>query len=123
MYAIRSYYDTDDEKGQTLAYDGSVWDYDWDGTTALSERESTLKMAKYTSPRPGKRHPIQFSPISGKLAWPHMTPHFGKRVPFARNHGGAPWLEPFHMLTDDKVITKTESGSSRSGPDMRNNFV
>ena len=45
---------------------------------------------------PGKRHTMQFHPTNGKLAWPHMTPHFGKRVPFARNHGGAPWLEPFH---------------------------
>jgi hypothetical protein len=41
-------------------------------------------------------------------------------VPFARNHGGAPWLEPFHMRTDHGVITKTESGSARSGPDMEN---
>ncbi|MBT6586145.1 MAG: multicopper oxidase domain-containing protein, partial [Gammaproteobacteria bacterium] len=56
----------------------------------------------------------------GKLAWPHMTPHFGKRVPFARNHGGAPWLEPFHMQTDTGVITKTESGSARSDSTMEN---
>jgi manganese oxidase len=110
---------TDDEKGQILAYDGSVWDYDWKGTQALSERESTTKVPKYISPRPGKRHPLQFDQ-HGKLAWPHMTPHFGKRVPFARNHGGAPWLEPFHMQTDTDVITKTESGSARSGSDMEN---
>ncbi|MBT7707551.1 MAG: multicopper oxidase domain-containing protein [Nitrospina sp.] len=110
---------TDDEKGQILAYDGSVWDYGWKGNQALSERESTLKIVKYISPRPGKRHPIQFDQ-HGKLAWPHMTPHFGKRVPFARNHGGAPWLEPFHLQTDNDVITSTESGSSRSGPHMEN---
>ena len=110
---------TDDEKGQILSYDGSVWDYDWKGNQALSERESTLKKAKYISPRPGKRHPLQFDQ-HGKLAWPHMTPHFGKRVPFARNHGGAPWLEPFHMQTDTGVITKTESGSTRSDSTMEN---
>ena len=110
---------TDDERGQILAYDGSVWDYDWKGNQALSERESTLKTPKYISPRPGKRHPLQFDQ-HGKLAWPHMTPHFGKRVPFARNHGGAPWLEPFHLQTDSEVITKTESGSSRSDATMEN---
>jgi hypothetical protein len=49
-----------------------------------------------------------------------MTPHFGKRVPFARHHGGAPWLEPFHLQTDDGIITATESGSGRSGPSMEN---
>ena len=109
---------TDDEKGQILAYDGTVWDYGWDGNKALSEREATYPMAKYTSPIPGKRFPMQFHPTNGKLAWPHMTPHFGKRVPFARHHGGAPWLEPFHNLRDDAIITKTESGSGRSDASM-----
>jgi len=105
---------TADEKGQILAYDGTVWDYDWKGNQALSEREVTYPMAKYKSPMPGKRFPIQFHPTNGKLAWPHMTPHFGKRVPFARHHGGAPWLEPFHNLRDNDIITNTESGSGRS---------
>ncbi len=108
---------TDDLKGQVLAYDGSVWDYGWKGTTALSERETIVKWPKYKSPHPGKRHPIQFSPLTGKLAWPHMTPHFGKRVPFARHHGGAPWLEPFHLLPDDEILD-TESGSGKSGPNV-----
>ena len=102
---------TNSEKGQTLAYDGTVWDYAWKGTRAMSEREASFPMAKFKAPHPGKRHPIQFHPTNGKLAWPHMTPHFGKRVPFARHHGGAPWLEPFHMLPDPGIIKKTESGS------------
>ena len=110
---------TDDETGQVKSNDGSVWDYDWKGNTALSEREATYIVPKYKSPRPGKRHPLQFDD-RGKLAWPHMTPHFGKRVPFARHHGGAPWLEPFHLQTDDGIITATESGSGRSGPSMEN---
>ena len=105
---------TSDEKKQILSYDGTVWDYAWKGNKALSEKEATYMLAKYKSPRPGKRHPIQFHPTNGKLAWPHMTPHFGKRVPFARHHGGAPWLEPFHLQTDPGIITKTESGSGRS---------
>ena len=110
----------DDPIKQIKAYDGSVLDYSWKNTQALSERDSVIKWPKYKSPHPGKRHPIQFSPLTGKLAWPHLAPHFGKRVPFARNHGGAPWLEPFHMLSDDGVITKTESGSARSGPTVEN---
>ena len=81
----------DDPIKQIKAYDGSVLDYSWKNTQALSERDSVIKWPKYKSPHPGKRHPIQFSPLTGKLAWPHLAPHFGKRVPFARNHGGAPW--------------------------------
>jgi hypothetical protein len=92
---------TSDELGQILSYDGTVWDYAWKGNRALSERESTDKNPKFKSPHPGKRHSINFSPLTGKLAWPHMTPHFGKRVPFARHHGGAPWLEPFHIAKDN----------------------
>ncbi len=110
---------TDDEKGQILAYDGSVWDYGWQGTKALSERESTLVTPKYKSPHPGKRHPILFEPNNGKLAWPHFNPHFGKRIPFARNHGGAPWLEPFHMLNDN-TYPDTEPGSAGMGPNVEN---
>ncbi|MDP6712745.1 MAG: multicopper oxidase domain-containing protein, partial [Nitrospinaceae bacterium] len=110
---------TDDERGQILSYDGTVWDYAWKGNQALSEKESTDKNPKFMAPHPGKRHPIQFDDV-GKLAWPHMTPHFGKRVPFARHHGGAPWLEPFHMQTDNAILTDTESGSGRSGPDVEN---
>ena len=105
---------TDDEIGQIKSYDGTVWDYAWKGNQALSERESTDKNPKFKAPHPWKRHPIQFDE-KGKLAWPHMTPHFGKRVPFARHHGGAPWLEPFHMRTDNAILTETESGSGRSG--------
>ena len=110
---------TDDEKGQILSYDGTVWDYGWKGNTALTERESTFKWPKYKSPHPGKRHPIQFHPTNGKLAWPHWTPHFGKRVPFARHHGGAPWLEPFHLQTDTSYAA-TEPGSGSSGPNVEN---
>ncbi|MCH8157596.1 MAG: multicopper oxidase domain-containing protein, partial [Nitrospinae bacterium] len=109
---------TDDEVEQVKSNDGSVWDWAWNGSKAMSEKEATYKVVKYISPRPGKRHPLQFSPLTGKLAWPHMTPHFGKRVPFARHHGGAPWLEPFHLQTDGAIIARTESGSGRSGPNV-----
>lgn len=109
---------SDDEVEQIKSYDGTVIDWVWNGNKAMSERESTITNPKYKSPHPWKRHPLQFQPTNGKLAWPHFTPHFGKRIPFARHHGGAPWLEPFHLQTDPGIITKTESGSGRSGPDM-----
>jgi FtsP/CotA-like multicopper oxidase with cupredoxin domain len=90
---------TSDEKGQILAYDATVWDWTWDGNKALGEPEATQQFdnPKYKSPMPGKRPPILFDPKTGKLANPFFKPHFGKRVPFARHHGPAPWLEPIHM--------------------------
>ncbi len=91
---------TDDEKGQILSYDSTVWDWKWDGNIARGERESTAQNPKYTwaakwddSTRPA----ILFDPTTGKMAWPLFKPHFGKRVPFSANHSGAPWLEPIHQ--------------------------
>jgi FtsP/CotA-like multicopper oxidase with cupredoxin domain len=90
---------TSDEAGQIKAYDSTVWDWTWEGNKAMGEPESSGKFPfpKYRSPIPGKRPPILFEAKTGKLAWPHFKPHFGKRVPFARHHGPAPWLEPIHM--------------------------
>ena len=107
----------DDQIKQIKAYDGSVLDYGWKGNQVLSERETITKWPKFKTPHPGKRHPIQFDQ-HGKLAWPHLTPHFGKRVPFARNHGGAPWLEPFHMQTD----TGVRSEERRVGQECRSRW-
>jgi len=91
---------TNDEKGQILSYDSTVWDWKWDGNIARGERESTAQNPKYQwaakwddSTRPA----ILFDPTTGKLAWPLFKPHFGKRVPFSANHSGAPWLEPIHQ--------------------------
>ena len=83
----------DDEKGQIVSYDATVLDWTWNGNVAMSEKESTIDNPKYKSTHPGKRHPIMFEPLTGKVAWPHLTPHFGKRVMFSPNHVGAPWLE------------------------------
>ncbi|MEK7869298.1 MAG: multicopper oxidase domain-containing protein, partial [Nitrospirota bacterium] len=70
----------DDEKGQTQSYDATVLDWAWNGNVAMSERESEVDNPKYKSTHPGKRHPIMFEPLTGKVAWPHLTPHFGRRV-------------------------------------------
>ncbi len=103
---------TSDEKGQILAYDATVWDWTWKGLKAMGEKEETGQFAhpKYKSPMPGKRPPILFERKTGKLAWPHFKPHFGKRVPFARHHGPAPWLEPFHMDKNNGSLA-TDPGS------------
>ena len=87
----------DDEKGQIVSYDATVLDWAWDGNKAMSEKESTIENPKYHSPTPGKRRPILFEPRTGKVSWPHLTPHFGKRVMFPPNHNPAPWLEMIHQ--------------------------
>jgi len=97
---------TDDEVGQIMAYDASVWDWVWDGTIALSEKESTIQNPKYTSKTPGERRALLFDALTGKLAWPHMTPHFGMRVPFAPDHNPAPWLEPIRRDANGNPSTE-----------------
>ncbi len=87
----------EDEKSQVLAYDASVWDWTWDGNRAMGERESDTANPKYRSPAPGTRPPILFEPNTGKVAWPHATPHFGKRPPFSPDKNPAPWLDMIHL--------------------------
>ncbi|OGW66046.1 MAG: hypothetical protein A3H49_10380 [Nitrospirae bacterium RIFCSPLOWO2_02_FULL_62_14] len=91
---------TDDEKGQIMSYDATVWDWKWDGDVAKGERESTAKYPKYPAAdkwSDSTRPAILFEPLTGKMAWPLFKPHFGKRNPFSANHSGAPWLEPIHQ--------------------------
>ena len=106
---------TADEKGQIQAYDATVWDWAWEGNKAVGEPEASGKFPwpRYKSPIPGKRPALLFDAKTGKLAWPHFKPHFGKRVPFARHHGPAPWLEPIHM---DKNTGALESDPGSVGP-------
>ncbi|MBI5197043.1 MAG: multicopper oxidase domain-containing protein, partial [Nitrospirae bacterium] len=108
---------TSDEKGQIAAYDATVWDWTWDGNKALGEVEATgaFDNPKYKSPMPGKRPPILFDEKTGKLAYPQFKPHFGKRVPFARHHGPAPWLEPIHMDKNTGSLPADPGGLGVSG--------
>ena len=73
---------------------------------ALSEPETPYKWVDYKSPTPRKRPAIMFDPQSGKIALPWLRPHLGRRVPFSPNHGGAPWLEPFHLRDDGSNSTE-----------------
>jgi FtsP/CotA-like multicopper oxidase with cupredoxin domain len=99
----------DDEKGQIVSYDATVLDWSWDGNRAMSEKESTIDNPKFKSATPGKRRPILFEPTTGKVAWPHLTPHFGKRVMFSPRHSGAPWLE---------MINRDENGEQSLEPSV-----
>ncbi|WP_342348091.1 multicopper oxidase domain-containing protein [uncultured Nitrospira sp.] len=95
----------DDELGQLKAYDASVLDWVWDGTKAMSEKEPKLggnpkyrpELLGYTA---GERRAIAFEPKTGKVAWPWLTPHFGKRAPFSNDHNPAPWLEMIRLNPD-----------------------
>src|SRR5437867_2141033 len=90
----------DDEAGQIKSYDATVLDWAWKGNTATTEKESTIANPKYKSKTPGERQPILFEPTTGKVSWPHLRPHFGKRVMFSPNHNPAPWLEMIHQNED-----------------------
>lgn len=103
----------DDEVGQIKSYDATVLDWVWDGNRAMSEKESTIDNPKYKSTHPGQRHPIQFEPTTGKVAWPHLTPHFGKRVMFSPNHVGAPWLEMIRRDADgEESLDQAQPGEN-----------
>ena len=96
---------TDDEKGQLMAYDATVLDWIWQGNKAMSEKEATLgENPKYRPEwqgyKPGERRAIWFEPSTGKVAWPWLTPHFGKRNPFSNDHNPAPWLEMIRLNPD-----------------------
>lgn len=78
--------------------DASVWDWavveGAEGPLYYGEPEDTLAWPNYQSASPGNRTPILFDPLNGRLAWPHLSPHFGQRPPFAPGHGPAPYLSP-----------------------------
>jgi len=96
---------TQDELGQLKSYDATVVDWVWQGSKAMSEKEPTVgenpkyhpEWQGYTQ---GERRPIWFEPTTGKVAWPWLTPHFGKRAPFSNDHNPAPWLEPIRLNPD-----------------------
>ena len=106
---------TEDQVKQAQANDATVVNWKWDGTLALNEPETPHKWADYESPTPLKRPAITFDPQTGKLAFPWLRPHLGKRPPFAPNHGGAPWLEPFRVREDGTRSTE-QAKPGEQGP-------
>ncbi len=106
---------TEDQVKQAQANDATVVNWKWEGALALNEPETPHKWADYESPTPLKRPAITFDPQTGKLAFPWLRPHLGKRPPFAPNHGGAPWLEPFHVREDGTKSTE-QARPGEQGP-------
>jgi manganese oxidase len=84
-------------RGLPTEDDASVYDWDVDPTDAgplyRGEPESAWIWANYRSDRPGERPELAFDPLTGRLAYPFLTPQLGKRPPFAPDHGPAPYLD------------------------------
>ena len=87
-------------RGVPQELDASVLNWAKEGETYLNEPNTTEKRPGYDPLNPGVRPPIYFDPATGKLAYPFLTPHLGRRPPFAPNHGPAPYLEPIRQGTD-----------------------
>lgn len=75
--------------------DASLLDWRKEGEVYLNEPETEAVWPGYDSPAPGTRPALAFDPLTGKLAYPFLRPHLGKRPPFAPNHGPAPFLDPY----------------------------
>ncbi len=109
---------TEDEHKQAVSHDGSVFDWKWDGNTALHEPETKQVWVNYKSANPGKRLPFRFDPKTGKLSIPWNRPHLGKRVNFTPEHNGAPFLEPIRRIAGDtEPATPGEQGPWSLCPD------
>ncbi|MCH7802398.1 MAG: hypothetical protein IIC24_12780, partial [Chloroflexi bacterium] len=98
-------------RGVPKGYDASVLDWDRDGNVYLNEPETDQEWPNYRPVAAGQRTPFLFDPHTGKLAYPFLRPHLGKRPPFAPNHGPAPYLSPIHQGTDPPVPGENGPGS------------
>ncbi|HVE63100.1 MAG TPA: hypothetical protein VNB94_04805 [Mycobacteriales bacterium] len=80
--------------GVPRGYDAAVLDWGVAGGQVVGEPETKDRWPGYSPRAPGRRRPVLFDPITGKLAYPHLQPHLGRRPPFAPGHGPAPYLDP-----------------------------
>ena len=87
-------------RGTPRGYDASVWDWTQDGTTYLGELEERRVWPGFAPAGSEQRRPLLFDPHTGRLAYPFLRPHLGKRPPFAPGHGPAPFLDPVFGGTD-----------------------
>lgn len=76
--------------------DAAVWDWTVEqtpsGPLVKGEPETEFEWANYASETPGERPDLMFDPITKRPAYPMLSPHLGKRPPFAPGHGPAPYL-------------------------------
>ena len=87
-------------QGVSKSYDASALNWIRNDNLYLNEPETEKVWPNFQSEIPGARYPILFDPNSGKLAYPLLRPHLGKRPPFAPNHGPAPFLSPHQTGRD-----------------------
>ena len=87
-------------RGVPKGYDASVFDWLREDSVYLGEPETEAAWPAYRARAPGRRPALLFDPLTGKLAYPFLQPHLGKRPPFAPNHGPAPFLDPSTSGTD-----------------------
>ena len=80
--------------GVPRGYDASVLDWQRQGDRYLNEPETDQEWPGYRPRAPGTRPPLLFDPKTGKLAYPFLRPHFGKRPPFPPDHNPSPYLDP-----------------------------
>lgn len=83
-------------QGEAEPNGASVWDWTVDdtddGPLYKGEPETSFSWPNYEPDDPGSRDPLEFHPDNGRLAFPFLEPHLGKRPPFAPGHGPAPYL-------------------------------
>jgi FtsP/CotA-like multicopper oxidase with cupredoxin domain len=83
-------------QGEPGTYDATVWNWARTNTSQgpvyLGEPDDELTWPNYEADNPGERPEIMFNPENGRPAFPMLKPHLGKRPPFARTHGPAPYL-------------------------------
>ncbi len=80
--------------GLPRGYDASVLDWERRGDVYINEPEDSRDWPGHAPDRPGERPPLLFDPKTGKLAYPFLRPHLGKRPPFPPDHQPAPYLDP-----------------------------
>ena len=98
-------------RGTPRGYDAAVLDWSREGDVYVNEPETAERWPGYTPERPGARLPLLFDPTTGKLAYPFLRPHLGRRPPFAPNHGPAPFLDPDHPGPDPPAPGANGPGS------------
>ena len=76
--------------------DAGAWDWalveTGRGPLYLGEPRGDRSWPNHQETAPGERPALRFNPLDGRLAYPFLTPHLGKRPPFAPAHGPAPHL-------------------------------
>ncbi|MGI8686809.1 MAG: multicopper oxidase domain-containing protein [Acidimicrobiales bacterium] len=87
-------------QGKARGYDASVFDWALEGSVYRNEPETGERWPGHAARAPDTRPPILFDPLTGRLAYPFLRPHLGKRPPFAPGHGPAPFLDPGTGGTD-----------------------